>query len=89
MTEYAVIIATIAAALAAMGVFFRGALQKRLLGLSSELGDKPYSPRMTTSTSQGTANATINETYSQGEIRILTNESTQRDSNETVSFETR
>lgn len=89
MTEYAIIIAAIAAALAAMGVFFKGALQKRLWSLSSELGDKAYSPRMTNSSSNATATSTTDETYNQGVSRVLSNETTQRSSDETVTFETR
>ena len=82
------IIAAIAAALAAMGVFFRAGIQKRLLSLSSELGDKAYAPRMTVSSSNANAASTTNETYAQGVSRVLSNESTQRSSDETVTFET-
>ena len=89
MTEYAVIIAAIAAALAAMGIFFKAGLQKRLWGLSSELGDKAYAPRFTTSSSQAAASSTSTETYKQGVSQVLSNESTQRSSDETVTFETR
>jgi Flp pilus assembly pilin Flp len=88
MTEYAVIIATVAAALAAMGVFFKAGLQKKLFGLTHELSDRPYFPRMTTSSSQGTAGTTTNENYRQGVSDVSYNETSSKTGAETVSPET-
>lgn len=84
MVEYAVIVAVIAAAVGAMGVFFKGALQKRIFSLGQELSSRAYAPRMTTSSSQASATSTINESYAQGIRQVEHTELTQRSGDETV-----
>ncbi len=88
MAEYAVIIAAVAASLAAMGVFFRSGLQKKVLDLAKELSDKPYAPKFTFSSSSGFAGSTTTETYAAGQTNVAYNENSNRSGNETVLPET-
>ncbi|MCM8801115.1 MAG: hypothetical protein NC912_03770 [Candidatus Omnitrophica bacterium] len=89
MAEYAVIIACVAAAVGAMGVFFRAGLQKRLRSLCQELATTPYLPRMTASSSSSSATSEITETYQRGVSRVDFRESTQRSGWERVFPERR
>lgn len=86
MTEYAVIIAAIAAALAALGVYFRASLQKRLWDMSKELEAQPYWPRETNSSATSTAQGTTTSSYSAGVTNTTYNETSARQGNETVNF---
>ncbi len=86
MTEYAVIIAAITAALVAMGVYFRGSLQKRLWNMSKDLEARPYWPRQTNSSSTSSAQSTANESYSAGVTSTTYNETNTRQGSETVNF---
>lgn len=84
MAEYAVVIAAVAAALSAVGIFFKAGLQKRIKSLSQELDGRAYAPRMTTSSSEATANISITESYSQGVSHIDYSESTTKTGTEEV-----
>lgn len=84
MAEYAVIIAAVAAALAAMGIFMRAGLQKKVFGLSQELSDRPYIPKFTFSNSSASASSSATETYAGGVSNVTYNESSSRNGDETV-----
>lgn len=88
LVEYAVIIAAVAAAVGAMGIIFKSALQKRILSVSKELNSQPYAPTLTTSSGSSSATSSVNETYSQGISTTTSNETTARTSTETVTYET-
>jgi Flp pilus assembly pilin Flp len=88
MAEYALIIGVVAAALAAMGIFFRAGLQKKIFDLAQELSDRPYIPKMTNSSSSSTATVTTNESYSRGVTNVTYSETSTRSGLETVQPET-
>lgn len=85
MAEYAVIIAAVAAALAALGIFFRAGLQNRIFGLAHELSDRPYWPRATVSNSRGEANTVVQENYADGVTTIIYDEDSNRHGQDVVS----
>jgi Flp pilus assembly pilin Flp len=86
MTEYAVIIAAVAAALVAMGVYFKGSLQKRLWDMSKELEARPYWPRQTSSSATSSAQSSSSESYAGGVSTTTYNETSTRGGSETVEF---
>lgn len=86
--EYAVIIGAVAAALGAMGILFKAALQKRIYTLAQEVNSGAYAPERTTSSSTASADSQVSETYSSGISTVNSSETTARSSNETVTYET-
>lgn len=88
MAEYAVIIAVVAAALTGIGVFFKGAVQRKFLDLSKQLDGRPYAPRETTSSSTSQATTSSTESYQQGVFNVTYSETTDRSGSEEVRYET-
>ncbi|MCM8792480.1 MAG: hypothetical protein NC826_05020 [Candidatus Omnitrophica bacterium] len=66
LAEYAIVVAAVIAALSIMSIWIRGAIQGKVRGLATQISDKPYAPKQTTSYFTTTRTGTVVEEYKEG-----------------------
>lgn len=66
LVEYSIVIASVIAALSLMSIWMKGAIQGKVRGLATQISDRPYAPKRTTSSFTTTKTGTVVEVYQDG-----------------------